>query len=269
MAYRDELEAALAHATAAEEELATARAELSIDEKRIADLERQLAQAQRKVSQAKDSDAGPTASAKRGGILLGLFAIAAIGVGAWFSASFRVKPKASLSDGIATFDVSASLPEAVAMARTKLPDAELVSLKARYVSEDGQSQLQYSDGARYRFRSSSRAAQPLPRAPVLGAPVVDTRQPCLISVWVDNNRPLHPSSPTDAGACGDAPPVAPLHCTLAAVWRKALTAGAPRGALADISLDSKNNVWHWRLTVTDRATSRVVYRYDTDDDCLP
>lgn len=272
MSYRDELEAARAHATSAEEDLAAARAEISTDEKRIAELEKQLAQAQRRVGQAQDDHSNRRADdSSKGGsgasIILGVLVVSAAVAGALiFGPTGRSRRFGNAPAGN-TFDVSSSLSEATALARAKLPDAELVSMRAHYVTEDGLSQLQFNDDVRYRFRSPSLANQPAPQASKLGAPPVDTRKPCRVSVWVSSSSALHAGSASDAGNCGDPPPSGPLRCTVANVWQRALMAGAPKDSLADVSLDPKNRLWHWKLTVTDRNTSRIVFRYDSDDDC--
>jgi len=164
-------------------------------------------------------------------------------------------------------DVSASLAGATLLARAQLPDAELASLHAPFVMQDGASQLQFGEEVRYQFRSPSMATQPLPKAPALGAPVVDHRQPCRITVSADFGHPLAASRPAGIADCGEAPPSPPPRCTLAGVWQRALTAGAPAGALANIALNVKSHAWRWHFSITDRATSRDVYRRDFDDDC--
>jgi hypothetical protein len=279
MAYRDDLEAALAHAEAAERELADAKSALDKDEKRIAELEEQLAAARRRTSSMKS--AKPPDNAKSGvygTVTTGLFIAVIVGFGIGFaflkqscrqSQRQATLPKPNPVAGQPapqnTLDVSGAVGAASKMTIAEFSDGVIYRIEADYVDEAGLANLSYGGDVTYRFVSPSRAAQPPPSAAKLGAPVVDNRQSCRIYVRASLSRGMRLGSSYNSG-CEEIP-TGPVQCTVAQIWAKAREAGAPSGALASVNMRTRNGKRKWNLSITDNATHQAVFSRDFPDDC--
>jgi hypothetical protein len=284
MGYRDDLEAALERAEMLERDLKRAKAEISADEGRIAELERQLQEARASVrkheSSPDEADLKP-ARERRPMLMAGLIAGAAVAAGGILllraptgspptaapvsvPAAPPAPPVVPLPPGGVGVDPSYAV--ALRLAQGELGDAQLTRIEAAYVDERGVAQLGYGGEVRFRFISPSRANQPPPSAPVLGAPAVDHRLPCRMSIWFDQASKPHvgSSSRTD---CTDALPPGPPHCSLAAVWQKAKVKGAPSSALATVDLRLRRSQPSWHFAIYDQAAKRTVFSEIFPDDC--
>jgi hypothetical protein len=282
MAYRDELEAALQHADAAERDLERARGEIASDEKRIAELEKQLKEARARAERMQAQPPSVTTTAQTGtprrmavvvaGVLL------ASGAAGYFlfraQAPERPRPKVTPPAAPAPapalpagdVDLGAMLGTATGMARNTFSDAQLTRIDAEYVDEAGVARLHYGGYARFDFRSPSRVrGAPTPLGPV-GAPVKEAPNvECELDLRVSQDKPLHVYS--QGGDCSHATPVPSLRCTVPQVWAKARDAGAPAGTLATIGLRQHHDAFYWRFYITDHVTGKSVFSKDIDDDC--
>jgi hypothetical protein len=280
MAYRDDLEAAVERAETLERDLARARSELSHDHDRIADLERQLAEARKQQAAARTAPVEKPPSRRWMAMIGAALLLAAVG-GLGFALQFgspAVPPPSKPPKPLPTvpvqlppgaFDVTAMLGNAVAIAQKELPDVKLLRIEAAFLDESGLAQLGFGGEVRYRFVSPSRARQPPPTAPVLGAPAVDNRLPCRVSVKATKDHELNASSPFGTGSeCSseEALPGAP-RCTAAALWQKARQMGAPANALASVELRMSGGKARWHFTILDSASNQYVFDHDLPDDC--
>lgn len=277
MGYRDDLEAALERADALERDLARAKSENDADHERIAELERQLKEARKNAPKPKSDspsdDLRPTRSPRDFFVAGGLLAIA-IGIAlavSYLSAptspkrvtAAPVAPKAPPANGIA---VSAGYNSALAMAQEKFPDARLARISAEYVDPAGVAEISYGGEVRYRFVSPSHANQPPPTAPVLGAPATATLVDCRVSVYADRTHKLHVGS-TYTDNCDEVLPAGSPHCTVEAIWQKAIDKGAPAQALATIELRVRYGKPQWRFQIQDQARNQNVADLAFSDDC--
>jgi hypothetical protein len=285
-AYRDDLEAALAHADASERELDKARAELAADHERIAELEQQLADAKRKLGEAERAAPKPKpkqkpAPAKPSGakpssrwifvagcVVAGLVLIG--GVVAIVTGQGSRRGRGSYP----VVDIVADERAARDVVKETMPDAELYELRADYVDPNGRSDLgRYAGGRVYlEYRSPSAAATtPPPPSGPIGAPQSDPNPPvCTMTVRFDGS-PRSISQTTGRGtSCGSSLPT-PMRCTVVDVWKEALRRGAPDNAIASIRLRtrtrSKRTRSTWSFTIPGKE--RDVFSLELFDDECP
>jgi hypothetical protein len=269
MAYRDDLEAALAHAEAAERELDEAKRMHAHDEERIAALEKQLASAKVGVKKAEAKAPRPKPQREprgttglRGRIYGGFVLFAAASAIAympvrdwWLGRVPRGNDNAVMPDDV--------MPLAIRRAQSKFPDAELLTMSAPFVDDKGWSRLAYGGEVSFKFRSPSLAVQLQPSAPALGAPAVDSRKPCTVSVWLDKDSGLTVNRPRNY-ECGPPMPLPALRCTVRQIRGRARDAGAPAGALATVRLTSSRK---WSVDIEDQTTHYKVFSRVFPDDC--
>lgn len=245
MPYREELDAALHRVNATEEELAEARKASDVDHQRIAELERKLAEAQTaekqaqkenatndpKTTEPKKEDEAPAKPRRRGelsplGVRLfqGFFVLLFLALGStvvWRVLRRKPMPKV---------DVSGMLPEARSLARETLPDAVLVSIKAKYVDPRGIDDLASHGYVDYRFVSPSRAAK---------AGASRSAPACAVTISYNERTKLYrtrfyPEVTISNGyetSCG-VPLAHPPSCTANEVWNEAIRRGAPKNGVA-------------------------------------
>jgi hypothetical protein len=290
VAYRDDLEAAIAHADAAERELANARRELAADHERIAELERELEAAKRRRDKAdKRAAAATERAAKRdpertspaaaprdpakptwlraallwGGILAGIVALS-VGV-PWLVRARDIPTKSVV-------DLVADEPAARALAQKQLPDPALYEIRADYVDPGGRCDLeQYGGDVNFKYLSPSRAAVPAP-APTgpIGAPQPTTSWPtCSVEVRYQRSRTRTYWTNGRGEQCGQPLP-SPPRCTVVDVWNEAIRRGAPVNALASIRLQMRTRqkrdrpTWSFQIN---GPQGRVFEMELFDDEC--
>jgi hypothetical protein len=273
MGYRDDLEAALERADTLEHDLARAKSAADIDHEHIADLERQLKEARAKAPRQREEKPARSFAPLIITSLLLLGAIVAAAVIVFASASPTLKaaarpdpPAPPMPPPANGFDVSTGLKAALAMAQQKFSDAQLVRINAEYVDPAGIAELNYGGEVRYRFASPSRAAQPKPTAPVLGAPAVADHVNCRVSIWADKNKPLRLGS-FYSSDCSETLPAGSPHCTVGQVWQRAIARGAPDRALATVELSLRDGTPRWHFQIYDQARNQSVSDMKIPDDC--
>lgn len=189
----------------------------------------------------------------------------------------------------APFSADEYVSRSIAEARSVAPDAEVIGLTAEFVDEAGlvhstfEVDGYYAPGGKLAmmFRSSSHASGGGSPA-MLGAPVTGkTSENCpflyvgaglqgggskslgVESHWKDNDcRPSFPAA---------------IRCTISQVWKRAIAAGAPHPALADIVLGPEvgHPVRVWNFEIKDRSSANkggydsftVVFSRTFADDC--
>ena len=179
-------------------------------------------------------------------------------------------------------DFAESLAAATATARYREADAELSSANVFYVDANGDVELPqtmfkedstetHQEGTEFRFVSPRRATAsaqgqlgaPASRGDAVGAgcAIVVTDGGPGVRQRVRVRDTCDPSLPT------------PLRCSLAQVWATAIARGAPRGALADISLNTEGTRRVWDFKIIDwnafAAAAHPVFQAKIDDDCRP
>jgi hypothetical protein len=182
------------------------------------------------------------------------------------------------------------LASEVSEAQSTAPGATLAYVSATYVTEHGAVQAAFGDG-RYWHNAGYVTAWFLARPPAqataeaeptpLGAPVLHpaaappSKCPMLrLSAGLHGaGKQTHfgiESAWHDRDAC-DAPLPQPVHCKLAGVWHKAIAAGAPHDAFADLTLSATQAgqaLWHF--SIVDHAhDDKVVFEGLYPDDCPP
>jgi hypothetical protein len=201
---------------------------------------------------------------------VGLFGV--IGVGAYFNDKRQHEP----------FPADVYVGREIALARSMAGDAEVVALVADYVDEAGLVHSSFDQGRYYApgghlamaFHSASHASGAPPSSGMLGAPSTGAppaRCPSLdVSARLRGNksRSLTIEGNWRDGDCRASFPE-PIRCTVATVWQRAIAAGAPHPALADIELGpAKSGAGRaWRFSITDRATQKEVFTKSFADDC--
>jgi hypothetical protein len=169
------------------------------------------------------------------------------------------------------FSADEQLARALPAAQKLAADAELSTLSATLVDPDGRVQAALGGMIVAYFRSPSRvtaAAQPA----VLGAPV--RAQPYCPRIRVAahmrrGNTARHfdfDSGWSDPPECLDSLPE-PAKCSVAAIWRRALSDGAPHPAFADLRLEPHGRARRWTFEITDHAKEQTVFRKSYPDDC--
>jgi hypothetical protein len=269
MGYRDDLEAALERADTLERDLARAKSGADADHEHIAELERQLKEARANAPREgkRPRSRVPIIGA---GIAVALIVPTIIWVALLSSPAKLSAPPAPppppMPPPVNGFDVSTGLRAALTMAHQTFSDAQLVRISAEYVDPAGIAELNYGGEVRYRFASPSRAAQPTPTAPVLGAPAVADHVDCRVSVWVDKNKPLRLGS-TYSSDCTETLPSGSPRCTIGQVWQRAIAHGAPDRALATIELRLRYGKPQWHFQISDQARNQSVTDMTMPDDC--
>jgi hypothetical protein len=169
-------------------------------------------------------------------------------------------------------DFTERLAFALESARERVADAELSGAQVSYVDSGGRVELPVThallekkqppsgptEGITFRFRSESRAASRAQPPEALGRPVAlgSSTPSCVIQVQTRNGKSLAASDTVRVhelpeAQCGRSS-AAPVKCTLAQVWAKALTQGAPKEALAQIELELDRDAhWVWKFEVFD------------------
>jgi hypothetical protein len=284
MPYRDDLEAALAHAEAAERDLAAAREENQHDHERIAALEKQLAAAQHKLGEAKKKEPPPKPKPKpekpkpdaSSTKWDGTSSVVVIGLIVLIGGIIALGMFSSRGDGVKTVDIDGMLPDAKQKALKYLPDPELYQLKADYVPPSGISDLAtYHGYVTYGFLSPTRRDQatPSPVGPI-GAPQPSPNYlNCSVDVRYRETSMRYYETAARGDQCGE-PLTHPPTCTVKEVWAEAIHRGAPQNALAGIRLDMKGHrgddgkyrrVPLWRFSISD--SSKTVFEMELPDGC--
>jgi hypothetical protein len=279
MAYRDDLEAALAHVESLEEELAEARRASDTDHARIAELERKLASAQTQAqakratgSQARSADVPSAAPSAPQPELKGspaarvVAAIAGCGLFTVVIVALANRPA-----GPRVVDIDAEAAKALALARKELPDPVLIGIDGRYVDPQGKSDLvKYHGKVIYEFYSPSRASvpPPAPNGPIGAPPPQVTWPACAVEVRYRDSGVDTITRADHGGACGTPLPSAP-RCRVTDVWQEAIRRGAPREALASIRLRAHTRGGRersmWQMTISDGT--HTVFEMEVFDEC--
>lgn len=178
------------------------------------------------------------------------------------------------------------IASARAEAKATVRDAVLISVDATYVDERGRVQAAFEEeGGRWRYAGTLtlvfRSIEPVavkPAKPVpLGAPA--PAQPEAVACrhlefktglrgGGRSGRFGTESRWREASHCGKAPVVPEVRCSLAAIWQRAIAAGAPHPAFASLSLRGTASDPSWHFAIVDRANQdRVVFAGDYADDC--
>jgi hypothetical protein len=276
--YREDLDAALAHAEAAERKLEEARKEKQADEERIAELEGELAAAKRGVHETKLREPKP-ASPKQAAspaksfietsgfsVLLPVVILLLLGLG---GLGIRQCGTRGSKDVV---DVSGDIVVAKGEALKTIPDPVLTSIRADFVNPAGLADLKAFAGGRvsYVFVSPSRTnvPAPVPTGPI-GAPAPNVQYDnCSVSIRYENGRlRTSPTAGRGMGACGE--PLASGHpsCSAVDVWSEAIRRGAPSNAVASLRLEMKDvrlpketarHIAAWRFSIADTSVDFTI-----------
>jgi hypothetical protein len=182
----------------------------------------------------------------------------------------------------APFSADDYVARSIVEARTMAADAEVIGLAADYVDEAGLVHSSFEAGGRYapgghlamKFHSPSRVAQAESAPGMLGAPATGKpaeRCPSLrVTTTLEGNRSkqLVVSGAWRDGDCRVSFPE-PIRCTVVQIWKRAIAAGAPHPALADLDLGptTSHKARAWSFEIKDRAKGTVVFSKDFPDDC--
>lgn len=278
MAYRDDLEAALEHAAAAESELERAKSENAEDHRRIAELEQQLADAKRRLGDTEKRKPKPEkvkddAPERRNwnGLIATLITLVMIGGGV--ALFVFISPNSSKLGrqlkSKSSVQLTSDLPGALAEAQKFFPDALLTRIEADYVDPRGVTDLaKYGGEVRYRFMSQSRAdmPDPPPSGPI-GAPQQALARPiCAVAIVYRKGVMRTYDYQYKGSECGR-PIREPLRCSIEVVWAEAIRRGAPKEALAHVRVDrpTKAENVNWSLRIVDQG--KQVFDMDLPDAC--
>jgi hypothetical protein len=282
MPYREDLDAALAHAEAAERSLEDARKESEADHARIAELEAALARAKRGVQETQSREprhppprvprdrAKPDKSTQQPWIVMAC-------VGAVLLVGALIAYAVGTQGVKVAVDVSRDLAAARREARGMLPDPVLTSISADLVNPQGVVDLVKYDGSMvtYGFASPSRTAVPAP----VGTGPIGAPQPtpqyanCSVSIrYLKDRVKTYSRSGRGTQTCGEPIPTGAPHCSAADVWAEAIRRGAPTNALASLRFSmpaqgsAKTTVAHhdptWSFSIAGTA-----FNYTIPDDC--
>jgi hypothetical protein len=190
-----------------------------------------------------------------------------------------VRTAVAAAGGTAKLDPLALLPFAEQRARAQLADAALVGISCFPVRDDGTADLSLVDNGlcSYSFRSP-QATRSHPDVPV----GIRAEARCMVSFSVQRRLDVAAYvTGHSRGDCRRSHLVAPPACTFADVWKRALAAGAPAGAVATIHLAARyrspydppdpadepdtveRGLWQLRIERDDGPN----VRFDTWDDC--
>jgi hypothetical protein len=280
MPYREDLDAALAHAHAAERALEEARKESEADHARIAELEAQLTAAKRGVERkrerepkepmsSREHDSGTPFNEKRVVVFSISLTVLLVGGGILGVNLMMTRGEKSV------VDISRDILDAEREAHKTLPDPVLSAINADLVDPKGIADLtQYPGRVSYVFVSPSRSAvaAPIPTGPI-GAPAPQVKyDDCAVSIRYEKNRlKTYTTQGRGAVSCGEPLP-GPPHCSVADVWAEAIYRGAPQNALAslrlamrDVRLSNEKSSRHmaaWRFSI-----AGTVIDYTIPDAC--
>jgi hypothetical protein len=203
--------------------------------------------------------------------VVGVFAAGAFGYG-YLNDKWQHEP----------FSADQYVVQELASARGMAPDAQVVGLAADFVDEAGLVHSSFLRGGYYvpgghiemTFSSASHGSGGGPQPEMLGAPA--TGKPAalcprlLVSARLRGNkaRSLTIEGTWRDGDCRVSFPD-PVRCSVAQIWQRAITEGAPHPALADIDLGpAKSQKGRaWRFQIIDRDTQKVVFTKGFADDC--
>lgn len=159
------------------------------------------------------------------------------------SAGTRSLPGMTISSGRvdpASVDLASFTQLALREAQGRVPDAALTSLLARCVQPSGIANLGLCNGVLvYTFRSPSKSAR--------GNTPIGVQLPCLVRVMLQPQVGLIVQDATSEHC--DEKLVQKQHCQPADIWRRAIKAGAPENAIADVSLIEGK----WYITVDGKS----------------
>jgi hypothetical protein len=280
MPYREDLDAALAHAEAAERSLEDARKESEADHARIAELEAELARAKRGVEETQSREPRqPPKPVERDSAKPGkpkpLTWMVMASVGAVVAVGAVLALGVSTNGAKATIDVSRDVAAAQREARRTIPDPVLSAISAELVNPQGLVDFAKYDGSSvsYVFASPSRTSVPAPVATgPIGAPAPTVKyDDCSVSIrYLKDRVKTYSRQGRGVETCGEPLPAA-IRCTALDVWAEAIRRGAPTNALASLRLSMGDvklkfgparHVATWRFSIAGTA-----FDYTIPDDC--
>jgi hypothetical protein len=204
-------------------------------------------------------------------LAVGLLSAGAVGYG-YFNDKWQHEP----------FPADEYVVRVLTTARGMAPDAQVVGLAANFVDEMGLVHSSFPRDGYYEpgghlemtFHSASHTSGGGPAPEMLGAPASSEpalRCPTLlVAARLQGNkaRSLTIEGNWRGGDCRAWFPE-PVHCTVAQIWQRAVAAGAPHTALADIDLGPANSHTGraWRFQIIDRSSQSVVFTKGFADDC--
>jgi hypothetical protein len=186
------------------------------------------------------------------------------------------------------YDYAEKLSLATAEAYSRERDAQLLSVGARYVDNEGRvvfpdfrwgnsvSTIKWNSSVLVFEFQSLAGAKPATQVR-LGAPVAERGSPCSIirlayspaAGWLTGHSADVTERTDIPDACrsiaGDALP----RCTMAQIWGRAIAAGAPHPALAGISATNTSGRFVWSFSINDQATGKSAFSRSFQDDCSP
>jgi hypothetical protein len=141
-------------------------------------------------------------------------------------------------------------------ARAWASDAELVALRGTYVRQDGWSDVPAGGRWSFNFRSPAREQA----ASTSGGPKGIVHPACAYAYEVSPSTTRRGQASYREGGREDSPKAgcgsslpSPPRCSIAEVWRRAMSGGAPAAALADISLTTTGTSRAWLFETFDRS----------------
>jgi hypothetical protein len=202
---------------------------------------------------------------KWAGAVAFLIALGVVGAALW---------RGAVDDQLARtpFDADACLQRSLVAAEKAAGDAELSSLRAGVVDPDGKIHPELRGLLALHLRSPSHggAPAPIPGAPRRGAKCPQLRVSTHIRSGARASRLVDAeTSWGDDESCAPSSP-APLKCTIAAIWKRALADGAPKPAYADVRLDTADGGKRvWTLLIKDKSNvlETTIFQHDYADDC--
>jgi hypothetical protein len=235
--YREDLEAALAHSAAAEEQLANARDENAHDHERIVELERQLAEARAGVVAAESANPAPpstppaptpAASTRPTWFTPWLLLPLAIVLVVVSDAAVKYKRRNGQVTRASKIDVMAELARAESDARKLMPDAALLQLESQSVGMvDARGDADLTKGyMTFDFYSPSR------------------KRYVHVLFMQGGERQV-----TELNSLSGLRVHDPPRCTVADVWAEAIRRGAPASSLAEIRLRSIGDGPAWTFNL--------------------
>jgi hypothetical protein len=161
------------------------------------------------------------------------------------------------------------LEKATREARKWAPDAELAEMSGEAVDPSGFSDVRSRGGWLFSFRSPSR--EKLGHSQLV-APGAAPEQPCRFQYRVFPG--IRGGFMTDAkemsvAGCGASLPSGP-RCSVAQIWARAVTRGAPASGLASLQLKTSQNGRAWLFEIPNRSTDGLKtsrFQASFADDC--
>lgn len=146
----------------------------------------------------------------------------------------------------ASFDVSGFFPKAQQIARKQFRDAELLKIIAYGVRPDGRAELTLDGNFNVTYKFRSLAASKQQSTAPIGMP---STVKCTTTVKV-STQGVHTSTAGSSGELDCGPVVPQPRCSAKAIWKKAVSAGAPSGnAVAQLIYMANGGSPQWRVTV--------------------